>query len=584
MTTLPSGTVTIVFSDIAGSTSLLARLGGRYVEALDDHRRMVRSAIQQWDGYEVRNQGERFFVVFEAAHDAVMAALEVQRAMAAHLWPDAERVRVRIGVHTGEPTLHESDYEGLDVHRAARITGSAHGGQVVLSDATQALIIDRLPAEARLVDLGWHRLKDLPDPEHLYQATTEGLESDFPAIKSLGAASSLPAPTTALVGRETDLEELSTLLSRPDARLVTLTGAGGSGKTRLAIALADGLVHSFRDGVYFIPLADTTSGDTMWTKLADVLGLAGEAGGSAAILEFLERRHLLIVLDNLEQLPEAGEVVAEVLTACPHLVVIATSRRPLHSPAEHEFAVQPLSLPAETTLEQADRSGAVRLFVLHAQLVRPDFVISDETVADVVAVVQRLDGLPLAIELAAARIKLLHPAALLARLDRAMELSAHDSDRPDRQQTLHDAIAWSYDLLNPEQQHSFRQLGVFVGGCDLDAIAAVVGSDPPPIEVVADLVDLSLATIADGPSGELRVDLLQTVADFAREVLKESGELSEARNRHAGHYVTFAVAQAELWWGRRSAPGPRPDRQRAREPPGRADVAASERRRRGFKA
>ena len=211
--------------------------------------------------------------------------------------------------------------------------------------------------------------------------------------------------------------------------------------------------------------------------------------------------------------------------------------------------VQPLSLPAETTLAEADRSSAVRLFVQHAQLVRPEFALSDDTVADVVALVQRLDGLPLAIELAAARIKLFQPAALLARLDRAMDLPAHGADRPDRQQTLHDAIAWSYDLLDPQQQHSFRQLGVFVGGCDLEAVASIVGPDPPPLEVVAELVDLSLATVAHGPTGELRVDLLQTVADFAREVLKDTGELANARNRHARHYVALAEAQAELWWG-----------------------------------
>lgn len=484
-------------------------------------------------------EGDSFFVVFTSVGDAVNAAVQVQRELGRHSWPAGASVRVRIGLHTGEPTRHEDGYVGMDVHHAARVASSAHGGQIVVSDSTHRIAAGRALGGLTFVDLGPHRLKDLPQVEHLYQVAAEGLLRDFPPVKSLGARANLPVPPTSLVGREGELRELQELLAGADVRLVTLTGPGGSGKTRLGIATAASLHAAFPDGVYFVPLESATSAEVMWSSIADALGVAGESRAPPTFLEYIAARHALLVLDNLEQLPAAGEVVRDLLEAAPGLSIVATSRRPLHLDGEYEHPVPPLTLPARPALADAAEAGAVRLFVQRARMVRPSFALTPDNTADVVEVCRRLDGLPLAIELAAARTKLLSPRALLARLNTSLELSGSRLGRPTRQQTLRSAVEWSYQLLAPEQQQLFRELGVFDGDFDLDAVAAVAQGVGEPLDRVADLVDVSLATVRDGDDGEPRVRLLQTISSYAREQLAAAGELEAVRRRHAEYYLSL---------------------------------------------
>ena len=467
---LPSGTVALLFSDVEGSTALLGRLGAAYAEALDGQRSVLRSAWVAHGGTELGTEGDSFFVAFPTAAGAVAAAVAAQRGMADFAWPARERVRVRIGIHTGSPIVHDGGYVGMDVHRAARIAGSAHGGQVVISASTAELAAGSLPAGVWLRDLGSHRLKDIPQPEHLFQVQVDGLVSEFAPLKTLGAARSLPVPATTLVGRDGELAELAALLSSPGVRLVTLTGPGGTGKTRLAIGLANASVEAFPDGVYFVALATVTTAEVMWTTIAETMDVPPEGRAPPGLFAHIAHRHALLVLDNLEQLDQADTVVDQLLTHAPDLVVIATSRRPLHLPGEHEHAVPPLELPDQGGVDAAAGSGAVQLFVQQASRVKSSFTLTPDNAADITAICRRLDGLPLAVELAAARTKLLSPKALLARLDQALDIAATSTHTPSRQRTMRDTITWSYHLLTPTQQTLFRQLGIFTGGADLNAI------------------------------------------------------------------------------------------------------------------
>jgi predicted ATPase/class 3 adenylate cyclase len=540
MSQLPTGTVSLLFSDIEGSTVLLSRLGPSYLQALDGQRLVLRRAWADHGGTELGTEGDSFFVVFPTAPDAVGAAVQAQRELAVFEWPGGEQVRVRMGIHTGSPAVHDGGYVGMDVHRAARIAGAAHGGQVVMSDASAKLAGDALPAGVDLRDLGSHLLKDLPRAEHLFQLNVDGLRSDFPALKSLGAASSLPRPATPLVGRDGELAELSALLSTSEVRLVTLTGPGGAGKTRLTIGMAHALTDRFPDGVYFVPLAAVTAAEVMWTTLAEVLNAPSDARNSLGLLASVAHSRALLVLDNLEQLTGADDVVAQLLDGAARLVIVATSRSPLAVPGEHVHPVPPLELPETAVPDEAATSGAVQLFVQHARMVRPGFQLTASNTAEVTTICRRLDGLPLAIELAAARIRLLSPAALLARLDQALDIAASGTQGPTRQRTLRSTLDWSYRLLAAEQQRFFRCLGIFAAGADLDALAAVcdVGESADPLERVADLLDASLVTVSDAHQGEPRIGMLETIRAYARDELRAAGELEHVHLRHARHYVT----------------------------------------------
>ncbi|WP_225753267.1 AAA family ATPase [Actinotalea sp. Marseille-Q4924] len=548
-TDLPTGTVTLLFTDVESSTRLLARLGARYADVVSTQRRLVRSAVSRWGGHELGTEGDSFFVVFPSARDAVCAVRDAQLELAGADWPDGETVRVRMGLHTGEPSRHEDGYVGMDVHRAARVAASAHGGQSVVTDATRALVAAHPVPGVRFTDLGPHRLKDLPEPVHVHQLCVDGLPATFPRLKSLGSPSTLPTPATSLVGRTEELGTLAALLTAPDVRLVTLTGPAGTGKTRLALAVAARVDEHYRDGVYFVPLAQARTSDVLWTTVADAMGVPGESKPPPAFLEHLADQEVLLVLDNLEQLPDAPWVVRALLGAGTGVRVLTTSRRPLHLAAEREVPVPPLpTTPAATDGHESD---AVRLFVERARLVRPGFALTDENRDDVVEVCRRLDGLPLAIELVAARTRLLGPAALRARLDRSLDPpgpSGAAVDAPDRQQTLRAALDWSHDLLDEDLARAFRRLGVCVGAVDLAAVAAVVGDGgdaADAVDVVGRLADVSLLTVRDGPDGEPRARMLQTIRRYARERLAAAGELEAAHRRHAEHFVGLARAAAE---------------------------------------
>jgi len=548
---LPKGTITMLFSDIEGSTALLHRLGERYGEALSAQRALIRAAIAAWHGREMGTEGDSFYVVFESAANAVCCCLAAQQALAGHDWPDGAAVRVRMGLHSGEPTRHEDGYIGMDVHRAARIAATAHGGQVVLSDPTRLLAANHMPAGVSVRDLGLHRLKDIGEPEHIYQLAGLGLREDFPPLKSLGAQTSLPVPVTPLIGRDDDLEYLRATLVRPGVRLVTLTGPGGIGKTRLALAAAASLDTAFPHGVFFLPLAAVRDAGVMWKTLADSLDVSAEGQIADAVTGYLARLRPLLVLDNLEQLDGAAEVVAALLAAAPGLVVLATSRRSLHVQGENEMPVPTLQVPAGGIAEAVASSAAVRLFAQQAGMVRPGFAITPDNAADVAAICRRLDGLPLAIELVAARAKLLTPRALLARLGQGLGLTVAGAARPLRQQTLRNTVAWSYDLLDPGVAEVFRRMSVFAAGCDLDALAEVAMADgdhlagSDPLDLVAELQDDSLITVTEGTDGEPRLGMLETIRQYALERLEQDDDAYGARRRHAGYYAAFAERESE---------------------------------------
>ena len=534
---LPTGTVTLLFSDIEGSTRLLNRLGGRYAAALELQRTILRQAWADFGGTELGTEGDSFFVAFPDAPSAVSAAVQAQRGVAEAEWPEGERVKVRIGIHTGSPVAYDDGYVGMDVHRAARIAASAYGGQVLVSDAT-AVLAQAAGVEFR--DLGRHSLKDLPQPEHLFQVVAPGLAEEFPSVRGLGSTAGLPTPSTPLIGRDEALAELTELLGRPHVRLVTLTGPGGTGKTRLAVAVAGATAERYTQGAFFVPLESVTSADVMWTTVATALGVPPEGRMPPGLFDHLAQRSALLVLDNLEQVRDADTVVHELLQAAPGIRVLATSRLPLHVSGEQEYPLPPLAVPDAEGEDAAESAAAVQLLVSAARLVRPSFALTPENRHAVVELCRRLDGLPLALELVAARLKLLTPQALLGRLDQALDLRSPDATRPDRQRTLRQTIAWSHDLLEPVEQRMFRCLGVFAGDADLAAIEAVWNavddSGTDPLDLVERLVDASLVVVRDGARDEPRLGMLNMVAAYAAELLAESGDEATAREAAVRHF------------------------------------------------
>src|SRR5438270_3138876 len=476
---LPTGTVTLLFTDIEGSTHLLQQLGDRYTNMLAECRRLLRSTIQEWNGHEVDTQGDAFFIAFARATDAVTAAVEVQRALAAHPWPEGAAARIRMSLHTGEPTLTPEGYVGLDVHRAARIMSAGHGGQVLLSQTTCNLVEQDLPDDVTLRDLGEYRLKDLGRPRRLFQLVISGLPADFPPLKTLDAyPNNLPVQLTPFIGREQELTAVQQQLRRNDVRLLTLTGPGGTGKTRLGLQIAAELSDLFTDGVLFVNLAPISDPALVVPTIAQTLDI--REGSGQPLLEHVKQevqhKHMFLLLDNFEQVVTAGVQIVDLLAACPQLKILVTSREVLHVHAEHEFPLPPLALPDPghlADLAALSRYAAVALFLQRAQAVKPDFQITNANAGAIAEICVRLDGLPLAIELAAARMKLFPPKALLARLDQRLAvLTGTSRDVPARQQTLRNTISWSYNLLDAAEQRLFRRLSVFVGGCTLEAVEA----------------------------------------------------------------------------------------------------------------
>ena len=555
MPELPTGTVTLFFTDLEGSTRLLQHLGGRYAEVLAQMRRLLRSVFAEWQGHEVDTQGDAFFVVFARATDAVAAAAACQRALARHVWPEGVSVRVRIGLHTGEPQLTADGYIGVAVHHAARIMSAAHGGQILLSQTTKDLVEVELPEGVVLRDLGDHRLKDLHRPSHLWQLLVTDLPTDFPPLKTLDThPNNLPIQPTPFIGREQEVAAVCTLLRRPEVRLLTLTGTGGVGKTRLGLQVAAELSDLFADGVFLVPLAPVSAPEQVLPTIAQTLSI-GEYSDQPLfpfLQSALKDKHLLLLLDNFEQVAAAAIVVADLLTACPGLKVLVTSRVALHVRAEQEFAVPPLALPRLKSHRLPDSAAlaqyeAVALFIARAQAVKPDFQVNNANAPAVAEICARLDGLPLAIELAAARIKHFPPHTLLARLEQGLGiLSGGARDLPARQQTLRGALAWSYEMLSPEEQQLFRRFAVFVDGGAIEAaeqVCQAAGSvHIDLLDGLASLVDKSLLRQEDAGEGEARFWMLQTLREFGLERLAEASELETTREAHATSFLALVEA------------------------------------------
>jgi predicted ATPase/class 3 adenylate cyclase len=507
MAELPRGTVTLLFTDIEGSTRLLQELGDDlYVRALEDHRRLLREAFTARDGVEVEMQGDAFHFAFPDALGAVLGAAEAQRALIEHPW-ESSPIRVRIGIHTGIPLVSGHLYAGLDVHRASRVMSAGHGGQILLSETTHALVESNLPPGLSARDLGEHRLKDLSAPQRLYQLG----DGEFPPLASL-YRTNLPVPATPFLGRERELREVSALLAQDGVRLLTLTGVGGTGKTRLAAQAAAEVSELFPDGVFWIGLASLRDPELVTATIAQVLGTNED------LASHIGAKRLLLLLDNFEHVIEASIELAALLSACPEVSLLVTSREALHISAEREYAVLPLR-EADAILLFRERAQAIGIAVTHD--------------SEVPEICRRLDHLPLAIELAAARVKVLTPPALLERLEpRLPLLTGGARDTPERQRTLRATIDWSYALLTPEEQRLFARLAVFAGGCTMEAAEEICDAE---LETLQSLVDKSLLRRTDE-----RFWMLETIREFAAERLEEADDGDAVPRKHASWFAELA--------------------------------------------
>jgi predicted ATPase/class 3 adenylate cyclase len=546
---LPTGTVTLLFTDIEGSTRLLECIGDHYSSLLEQHRRILREAVEMHDGREVDATGDAFLAAFSAAKDAVRAAGEAQLALSGHAWEaEGAEVRVRMGIHSGEPARAGDSYVGVDVHRGARICAAAHGGQVLISQTTHDLLEDEQIAGLTFLDLGEHRLKDLTRPQRLFQAVVAGLPTDFPPLLSVAPAA-LPVQPTPLIGRESEIDAVSSLLTRDRARLVTLTGAGGSGKTRLGLQIAADLAERFNDGVVFVGLAAIDDAALVPSELAQALSLrqAPEESLRNVLIAHLRERELLLVLDNLEQLPGVAPLVADIVAEAPGVVVLGTSRAPLHLSAEHEFVVPPLPVPPrDLDLDELARYDSIALFVERGGRVDRRFDLTPANAPAVAEICRCLDGLPLAIELAAARVKVLPPADILRMLQRGVDLTGGARDAPARQRTLHATIDWSYQLLEEHERLLFARLSVFAGGWTLAGAEAVCEQQVDVLETLSSLLDKSLVDRADAV-GDGRFRMLRTIRVYGLDRLRDSGEENVIRRLHAEWALaTVAEADAQL--------------------------------------
>lgn len=547
-------TVALLMTDVVASSPKWRDAPEAMDAAMRRHHEIVHGAVEAWGGWRPLDQGEGDAVLaaFRSAPAAVAAAVQAQLELQSEPWPDGAALSVRMGVHAGDVLSRGGNLFGETVNRCARVRGVASGGQIVVSSPVFELVRDRLENALRLVELGEHRLRDLSRPERLYQVVAPGLPEEFPALASLDRAQhNLPIQGSTFVGRERELKELLELLNAE--RLVTLTGFGGMGKTRLALQAAAELADGTGDGVWFVDLSALTDAERVPGEVAAVLGVRETGKGAAeAVLAHLADRRLLLVLDNVEQVMGCSGFVAQILTSCPGVSLLVTSREPLRLRAEREYVLPSLAVPAlgEIWTDDVARLGmyeAVRLLVDRAVAANRTFAITNESAPAVAAIVARLDGHPLAIELAAARLKILSPQMLLDRLDSALTLlTGGGRDHPQRHQTLHATIAWSYDLLPDQEQRLLQRLSVFAGTPTLDAIEQVCGGDAElsVLDGMAALSDKSFLRIDDDPmTGERRFGLLGSIRDFASARLALTGEADEVRDRHADYYCRLGAVR-----------------------------------------
>jgi predicted ATPase/class 3 adenylate cyclase len=555
MATLPTGTITFLFSDIEGSSKKWERSPDAMRIALAAHDRMMRTAVETQTGYVFKTVGDAFCVAFDTAQQALAAAVDAQRALNSAVWEGIDALKVRMALHTGAAEHRDGDYFGQTLNRVARILASAHGGQVLLSLPTEELVRDALPAGVQLRALGEHRLRDLARPEQLFQLVTPDLPSLFPALRSLESVpNNLPVQLTSFIGRERELGEVKRLLA--STRLLTLTGSGGTGKTRLSLQVGAELLDQFHDGVWFVEFGMIEDGALVAETVAAALDMRQEPERSlvTTLGSFFRNRTVLLILDNCEHVIAACARLAEtLLRSCPQLRILSSSREPLGIAGENAWPLPPLSLPnhwrdiadGPDALERLTEYEAVRLFIDRAALARPAFQARNDNISTIAQICWRLDGIPLAIELAAARVKVLTLQQIVERLDDRFHLLTTGSRTAvPRQQTLRSLIDWSHDLLSDPERVLLRRLSVFARGRTLESIEAVCPGGELDrwhiVDLVTQLVDKSLIYVEKGPFKDARYYMLESIWDYANEKLVAAGEADAYRVRHLDYFSAYA--------------------------------------------
>jgi predicted ATPase/class 3 adenylate cyclase len=544
---VPTGTVTFLFTDIVGSTRHWEEHPEQMRLELERHDELLANAAKAHNGYIFKHVGDALCISFQTAAEALETAVAGQRALSLPVTSDVGPLQVRMAIHSGECHERGGDYFGPAVNRVARLQAVAHGGQILVSQAAYELLRDQRLADIRFRDLGLHKLRDLSRQEHVYQVLSQDLPTEFPSLESLDYfPNNLPAQMTAFIGRTKEIREVQRSLE--STRLLTLTGPGGTGKTRLALQVAAETLEYFDDGVYFIPLEAVSDPNLVGQTVVSTLGVDMDCYQDPleALKDHLRPQRTLLLMDNFEHLLDAARITGELLSTAPNLKIMATSREPLHVYGEREYLVPVLETPTgdeKQNLESILQSEAISLFVDRIRAVKHDFVVSPEIALDLAAICDQLDGLPLAIELAAARVKMFSIPVLLERLQGSLGLlGSGPRNAPSRHRTLHQAIAWSYDLLDNDEAKLFRRWSIFRGGATLDAAEAVCldQRDGPIYELVNSLLDKNLLLVASKDGGEPRFTMSSTIRYYAREQLSQSDELDSARRRHLNYFLSLS--------------------------------------------